>query len=85
MMKSFFGLDLKTGGKVIVWAHLIENIILYTLSLMVMINSKKSIVDDLKTASLYQEELENHAKIMKFGSVCLISCCGRFHLKYFTF
>lgn len=55
MIKSFFGLDLKTSAKVILWATLVDNLILYVLSLVLMIQSKpikneKMSDDEMKTA-----------------------------------
>lgn len=63
-MKSFFGLDLTAGTKVVLWVHLIENVALYVMSLMLMMNY----VGELKrfqSVLLYQDELDNLLKLGK--------------------
>lgn len=70
MMKSVLGLDLKTGGKVVIWAHLIENIIFYCLSLILMMNSKSVTYEykNLRSILFYEEEIVSHVKMCKWLS-----------------
>lgn len=68
MAKTFFGLDLKTGGRVILWSHLFENIVIYVLSLTLMVslrNLKLSEKSYLKSIVLFEDELENNAKLCR--------------------
>lgn len=70
MVKSFFGLDVKTGAKVALWTHLIENLSLYILSLLIMLHmsnntSRNENFAKFGTVLPYQNELERHVKFRK--------------------
>lgn len=60
MVNTFFGLDLKTGAKVIIFSTLIENLIFYVLSLALMLNNSKEDESQYRGVLLYLEEIENH-------------------------
>lgn len=63
MLQTFFGLDLKTGGKVVIVTTLIENIIFCVLSLN-MFMEHYGVENDYKS-TLY--EIENHVKLSEYG------------------
>lgn len=65
MKKSFFGLDLKTAGKVVLMSHFIENLLMYIVSLVLMMQHPWSNVHKLQSFLFVQEELENHVKLRK--------------------
>lgn len=52
MAKSFLSVDFKTIVKVVLWVYVLENLVLYVLSLGLMINSTS------KLPKLDHEELE---------------------------
>jgi hypothetical protein len=60
-MKSFLGLDIKTGGKVVLWTHIIENTSMYILSLVFMANWKHADggLRQYQSFLLYHDELKN--------------------------
>jgi hypothetical protein len=64
MLKTFFGLDLKTGGKVIIITTLIENVLLYVLSLAANLESH-GIESEYRGILLHLEELDSHMKWSK--------------------
>lgn len=62
MAKTYFGLDVKTAEKVVLWTHLIENVSLYVLSLVMMVNYMGE-AKRFQSVQLYQDEIANHMKL----------------------
>jgi hypothetical protein len=61
-MKTFLGLDLRTGGRIVLWSYIIESSTIYVLSLALMIHSTKSNTEapsSWKVFLLYEQELQN--------------------------
>lgn len=66
MVKSFFGLDLKTGVKVVFCANLIECFLLYIIGLFLMISTEQSLDESMnkfQSIDLSQDEIVNQIRL----------------------
>lgn len=70
MIKSFFGLDLKLGGKVILLASVVENVVFYILSQLMLIESKVPIkIREFESILLHQDGLEHQEKFCELLAI----------------
>lgn len=84
MVTSFFGLDLKSGGNLILLATLAESMVLYVLSLVFMVESKESRLESkYRSVLLYQEELQSY--LSAFGCKLTRKFIEIFELLVLTF
>lgn len=83
MIKSFFGVDLKTGRKVILLASFVENMALYILSQLMLVESKAQIrTRELGSTFLHQNGLEHQEK---FCELKIILKVGNVHEEFCSF
>lgn len=63
LLKTFLGIDLKTGGQVILWTHFMENCIIF-----LVISMKPHVIGERKLNDMI--EFPNNTKI---GKIVLLS------------